>query len=300
MEKIWQIIKYSAKCNIWVLLALALIQPFGIDQLEEGRISFILAETFLCFITVCIAESIGIFIVRCMKNECTTVKAFLLHLIITNLIHIPLLGAVLLSFNSWYKTGSVFSYWFWGDTFTLRPLCEMSMYVAALSLFLIVGQYLHFKNSTLQHELNEIKAINKMLEQRQERFEQDESEAMPEIEETDQDEISITGQGQDSNLITSDSKIIYVESMANYADICYISNNEICHRTLRITLKQVREELEHVGYIVQCHRAFLVNINFVVSMENAKSAYQLQLFGMDKRVPVSRANVDLIRNALKK
>ena len=92
--------------------------------------------------------------------------------------------------------------------------------------------------------------------------------------------------------------ILYVESMANYADIYYISDNEPKHLTLRITLKQIKETLSEFAYIVQCHRAFLVNINFVVSMTARNPGYQLQLFGVEKQLPVSRANNEVIKQAL--
>lgn len=86
--------------------------------------------------------------------------------------------------------------------------------------------------------------------------------------------------------------------MSNYADFCYIANNETKHTTLRITLKQIRATLEDVDSIVQCHRAFLVNLNFVVSLSTRSQGYQLQLFGIEKQIPVSRANTEVIKGRL--
>jgi len=298
MEKFWQIVIYSAKCCIWVLLALALIQPFGIENMKEGRIVFIIIETLLCFISIIISDGIATIVSGKMKDECTTRSSFLSHIAIANLINIPLLGAFLLSYNSLHDTGSISTYWFWGGHFTLRPLCEMSSYVAFLSFFMIIGQYLFFRNNTLQRELDEIKAINQMLEQRQERLEKEEDALTSSEEDKPENLITITGQGQDATITLCPNNIIYVESMANYADICYIANNETKHTTLRITLKQIRETLEHVDCIVQCHRAFLVNINFVVAMTNHNPGYCLQLFGMDKEIPVSRSNTDAIKSKL--
>lgn len=299
MEKFWQIVTYSAKCCVWVLLALALIQPFGIDNIKEGRIMFILIETLLCFVSIIISASIATIVSGEMKGECTTRSSFLRHIALANLINIPLLGAFLLSFNSLNDTGSISTYWFWGGHFTLHPLYEMSTYVAFLSFFMVIGQYLLFRNNTLQRELDEVKAINRMLEQRQERLEKEEVEPSTLYDEDKpENQITITGQGQDATITLCPQNLIYVESMANYADICYIANNETKHITLRITLKQIRETLEHVDCIVQCHRAFLVNINFVVAMTNRNPGYCLQLFGMDKEIPVSRSNTETIKRKL--
>ena len=110
--------------------------------------------------------------------------------------------------------------------------------------------------------------------------------------------ITLIGQGLGAELTLAPSCIIYVESMANYADICYISGNETKHCTLRITLKQIREALACAEQIVQCHRAFLVNINFVVAMSSHNPGCYLQLFGMEKQIPVSRANTEIIKTRL--
>lgn len=299
MEKFWKIVVYSAKCSFWVLLALALIQPFGIENMKEGRTVFIIVETLLCFISIIISVGITAVITGKTKDECTTRLSFLNLIVISYLINIPLLGAFLITYNSLHDTGSMLTYWFWGGHFTLDPFCELSTYVAFLSFFMIIGEYLFFRNSTLQRELEEIKSINALLEKRQEKIEMEEESQNDCAEVKKAEEIVITGQGQDATLAVSPDNIIYVESMANYADICYIADNETKHTTLRITLKQIRETLDSVDCIVQCHRAFLVNINFVVAMTNRNPGYQLQLFGMEKPIPVSRANTEVIKNKLK-
>ena len=141
-----------------------------------------------------------------------------------------------------------------------------------------------------------MKAINALLEKRQEELfqEKEESEEVGEKPVT----VVLEGQGQGARLEVDPSNILYVESMANYAEIYYISENDTRHITLRITLKQIKEILSDFGYIVQCHRAFLVNINFVVSMTARSPGYQLQLFGVEKQLPVSRANNDVIKSVL--
>lgn len=293
------IIKDSARCSLWVLIFLALVQPFGIDNMKEDRMAFILAETGLAFISIVISSVIGNAITRKWANDGTTL-GYIKSLIVCNIINIPLLGAMLLTLNSWYFGGGVSEYWFSDGHFTLYPLAVMSMYVSIISLFIVAAQYMKYRNDTLRRELEEVKAINLMLEERQERLEEEElasDEAQGGIP-AEERQIDIVGQGQGATLTLNPRNIIYVESMANYADICYIADNETKHSTLRITLKQIRETLEEVESIVQCHRAFLVNVNFVVAMTNRNPGYQLQLFGMDKQIPVSRANTEAIKSKL--
>lgn len=88
--------------------------------------------------------------------------------------------------------------------------------------------------------------------------------------------------------------------MANYANICYMQQGEICHQMLRLTLKSVKESLSNAGYMVQCHRAFLVNLNFVVQLLHQDTGYSLQLFGVEQQIPVSRSNVESMKNKLQR
>ena len=152
----------------------------------------------------------------------------------------------------------------------------------------------------LKNELNEVRAINMLLEQRQQKLSDEENEKAygSKDEENSQNLVTIEGQGINASLTINPENIIYVESMANYADICYIADNETRHTTLRITLKQIRASLEDTASIVPCHRAFLVNINFVVAMSTRNQGYQLQLFGIEKQIPVSRANTESIKQQL--
>lgn len=157
--------------------------------------------------------------------------------------------------------------------------------------------------------------MNQLLEKRQEKKSEEEdlksaeeaicdsgdSDAGKETDdrnETEERLVEFCGQGQKSYLKVAPQDIIYVESMANYTDICHIKNDEIRHSTLRITLKQTKSVLANADYILQCHRAFLVNINFIQKITDRNSGYQLQLFGLEKPIPVSRTNENVVKQRL--
>lgn len=307
MEKIWYIIRYSAKCNVWVLLFLSLIQPFGIGNMQEGRMVFILVETFLCFVSIIISFGIATIITGETQDKCLSIRTFVKHIAIGNAINIPLLGTLLLMYNSWHNTGNAMSYWFLDGRFVIYPLLVMCFYVGCISVFLVIGQYYHFRTDTLRRELNEVKAINQMLEQRQiDSIDNDENNGQPNTKTDTADNKAaaapclLKSTVGNTSLEVLPTDIIYIESMANYADVCYISGDETSHKTLRITMKQLREILSDYPYLVSCHRAFIVNINFGVAITNRSAGnYQIQLFGMDRQIPISRSNVDEIRNALK-
>ena len=296
----------TLKISLFVLLFLALIQPFGIDELQEGRILFLLGQTTIVALTTLFCYILTIHLFKIKSIALLGFRKYILSALFGFSLETSLLGFLLLTVNSWFHTGNLLFYWHNTDgSVTLRPWCIMSMYVGAIGLFVMIFKTFEYRNLRLKSELDEVKAINLLLEQRQEKIVEEEEcvaqnehkekqECMAEQEQT----VRIEGQGIDATLILAPRNIIYVESMANYADICYIADNETKHKTLRITLKQIRASLESVDYIVQCHRAFLVNLDFVVAVSPRQQGYQLQLFGIEKQIPVSRANTYIIKSKL--
>ena len=309
MRQLAEIFKMAFQNSLIVLLILALIQPFGIDTVKDGRISFILAETFLAFISI-IASTIASNAIMRSNIGRENLKRSLLHLFIFWLICCPLMASLLLTFVSWFNTGNAFLYWTADNngSLNLEGLRVMSVNVMSISAVMNIILFYQIRNNKLLNRLSEAEKINSLLEERQAQLSDAEGEnpqthknnnAVPSTTEETETYIEFIGQGQNSQLKLLPSNIIYVESMANYADICHIANNEIHHTTLRITLKQTKETLCHFSDIVQCHRAFLVNINFIVKMTDRNSGYQLQLFGIEKQIPISRNNTPVIKQRLK-
>lgn len=300
------IAKYSLKLGIFVLLFLSLIQPFGIDDLEEGRVLFIVGQSLLATVSTFLSTSISAILFRVKDMQVRSLSSFCKMTIAGSILNVVILSAVLISFNSWFNTGDLFLYWHdYDGSLTVRPWGIMSLYVSAVSFFVVIFLFFDYRNGRLKNELNEVRAINQLLEQRQQRLAEEEENSVEkplshhgEATANTNDEVIIQGQGIGATLRLNPADIIYVESMSNYADICYIADNETKHTTLRITLKQIRATLEGVESIVQCHRAFLVNLDFVVSLSTRSQGYQLQLFGIEKQIPVSRANTEVIKGRL--
>lgn len=300
MHQLYFILRASAKSCVYVLLILALIQPFGIDQIKEGRILFILSETAIAFLSVVLSTGIATALTYKRFSTPRTIQQFVLHRAILYVVNVPILATLLLIYNGWFHMQDPWAYLFANGHLNYHGIMELSMYVFFISVILAIFDVFSFRNQKLQNELEEVKAINALLEKRQEKIqEEDKTKESAEHEELVPAMVKIVGQGIGSELEVIPSNIIYVESMANYTSICYIAGNETKTVTLRTTLKQIRETLNDVDCIVQCHRAFLVNINFVISLQSNNSSYLLQMFGMDKQIPVSRANTETIKQKLK-
>ena len=210
-----------------------------------------------------------------------------------------------------------------------------TIFIVSLIIFAFQLLYIWIRN--IRKELNEVKDINKMLRERQNaangwkeesKHENDENEHGEEVgkeveKEADEDDDKQDGKqdgkyddkhdgkqdkeecpvilhtdntSQDFTIIPS--KIIYVESVGNYSNVYFIDNEQISSRTLRSTIKQLKEELRDYSFIVQCHRAFLVNLMYVESLEGTNNRFFINLFSFDKKIPLSRPNRAAIKEAI--
>ena len=290
------ILRDAFKGSIAVLTFLAVVQPFGIGELKEGRVACILMHSFLTFFSALFSMLVAKSILGDYEKHHSSLKFFLVHEAISYTVNAPVLAFLQLAFDGWLSMRRWELYFYIDGHFSLDEVLRRCFSIAIVTVFIFLWSFYDFKNDKLRRELDDMKAINDFLEKRQEEQfqEKEDSDEVGEESVT----VVIEGQGQGARLEVDPSNILYVESMANYAEIYYISENETRHITLRITLKQIKETLSEFGYIVQCHRAFLVNLNFVVSMTARNPGYQLQLFGVEKQLPVSRANNDVIKSAL--
>ena len=200
-----------------------------------------------------------------------------------------------------------------------------TIFIVSLIIFAFQLLYIWIRN--IRKELNEVKDINKMLRERQNaangwkeesKHENGENEHGEEVgkevekeKEADEDDDKHDGKqdkeecpvilhtdntSQDFTIIPS--KIIYVESVGNYSNVYFIDNEQISSRTLRSTIKQLKEELRDYSFIVQCHRAFLVNLMYVESLEGTNNRFFINLFSFDKKIPLSRPNRAAIKEAI--
>lgn len=290
-------VKDSFYIAVAAVVVLALFQLFNIDEVE-GRMLFILGEglcVFICTLIVYVIESFFPLRRKLMNNQ--TPKLFILNMIVHYAIFTPLLSAVLCTFNMWYQHYPLTYAWLNEQGhFTLYYFFMMCFWVSTIGVFIMIWQYYRFRTSRLQEELVDVRAINALLEARQQQI----ADAAPETTAEEQRHpIIIQGNSQNAYLEVVPNDIIYIESMSNYADIAYIEDGNTLHATLRITLKQLREQLQQTECLVQCHRAFIVNLNFVRSLSvRSAGTYELDLFGSDKRIPVSRANADAMKQRL--
>jgi len=113
-------------------------------------------------------------------------------------------------------------------------------------------------------------------------------------------ELKLSGQGKYEELQIASNNILYVESTGNYCDIVFLKDAIIQKKTLRITLKNIQEQINLPDTIIKTHRSYLVNLNHIIHAKGNAQGYQLSINGITEfTVPVSRANVSVINERMK-
>lgn len=290
---------------LFVFLLLGLTLPFNLEDMGEGRYVYIVEMSIITMVVSIVNGLFATYALRLPLDPKLPLRKVHLNSFLHYLVCIPFLAFWLTVYGGYYYCEYSLEPWWHGGVIHLEYYRQFLYYVSSVCLFLYIGTFVRNRNWYLRYQLDEVRAINDLLEQRQielaekEEIRQnaDDVEASDEKEENTAEPIlRLVGNVSNSTIEIPASSMIYIESMANYADIWYLDNDEPRHKMLRITLKQIKENIGDHTFLVQCHRAFIVNLNFVVAMLSRNSGYQLQLFGTDKLVPVSRNNAAAVKS----
>ena len=100
--------------------------------------------------------------------------------------------------------------------------------------------------------------------------------------------VTISSDTQKDSFRGEISAIIYVASEGNYSQIFFRDNNSVEKKLIRVSMKNIEEQIEQFNTLVRCHRSYFVNIQNVKNViGNARSSY-INLHDIDFQVPVSR------------
>ena len=296
-----RIVRESVYAGVFVILLLWLTMPFNVETIHEGRPLFFLAQGIITIIVSIGTGAFCAYVLHMPMDPKLPLNTVHRNSVVQYLINIPVLAFVLTVFGGFFFCEDPLEPWWHGGELHLTYYSEYIYYVSATCIFLYIGTYVRNRNWHLRYRLDEVRTINALLEERQKNIAEQNEKDIEKTDDNPHEDIRLchlVGATGNSTLSLPPNNIIYVESMANYADVYYLENEEVRHKMMRITLKQIMESIGGEPFMVQCHRAFIVNLNFVVSMSNRNSAYQLQIFGTDKPIPVSRNNTAEVKEKL--
>ncbi len=310
-----RILREALYSGIFVFLLMGLIAPFHLDMIGDLPIRYLyFASISLASVIVGIVS--GILVAYAFNkplDPSLPLNTVHRNAIILQVVNAPILAAVLTTINGYMFCDHGLDIWWYDGHLQFAPYLHFLYYVIAIDVLFFVGTFIRNRNWHLRYQLDEVRTINALLEKKAEEYEKGNlleeyekgnflANGDSETENTEQESSLEKDIAEDRKILCGEefqsSSILYVEAMANYADIWYLDQDTPTHKILRITLKQIKEQLDNIPYMAQCHRAFIINLNFVVTMTSRNNGYQLQLFGINKQIPVSRTYTPLIKEKL--
>lgn len=284
-----QLIKdYGIVCLSYIC-ALLFLRPafFGEYQITESLMVVAVVHTVVLLVVVGISESIVTFIFRRPFSYSDGIMTRLQHFAFCAAVCIPTLMVLLTQTNVIMMHGIEHAYYAWYDkngNFTLdwmlasRSSCFVASFIIASAMTAMS------ELRQMRYVLQELLQINQLLETEQKSLQTH----LP--KDNDTDKIVLYGESRDL-LEVNPQDIVYVESIANYLNIVYLNDTDLCNKRLRSSLRDVEQALEAFPFMVRIHRAFLVNIHFITQVSGNSAGMKVSLFSCEKVLPVSRSNI---------
>ena len=135
-----KIIEDSGLISIVALFVLSFLQPFGIEQMTDRRMPFIILISLVAFVV----SVLSFMIERAVTHrDASTVKDICMF----HVINIPILSAVILSSISWFSWGNLHSAWYCTQgEFSVINYLVICVQVLLVSVFIFVeaiDRFLH-------------------------------------------------------------------------------------------------------------------------------------------------------------
>lgn len=291
-----QLIKDYGMVGLFYIAILLFLRPvfFGEYKMTESLMVVTIVHTISLLLVYFICEIIVTYIMRKPFAYSDAFYTRLQHFVFCGVVCIPVMMVIITQVNTIMMHGVEHADYAWHDTnghFTIDCLmmCRSSCVVAAFIMTIAMTAISEVRQ--MRFVLNELLNINHLLEEKQENIQS------ASLSKKEKEEVLLHGDSRET-LTLNPHDILYIESVANYLNIAYFNDSELCQKRFRSSLKDMENVLEKYPFLVHIHRAFLVNINFITQVTGNSAGYKIELFGCDKILPVSKSNVTAFKEKI--
>ena len=283
--------------TVFMVLAIAIFKPFGLEVWQWQAYIHLLCifalGSFSCFLT----EIILRYVIRMPRSYDRGVSYIISRNLRFQCINTPLVSLLICLYRHFAMSELVE-----GNKLSFSNYLETLVIIAFLSF--AIGLYWRFKfrNRYMAAELEETRQMNEQLKKLQTSVldSQKTMESTNSLSESSNNQASqITLEGTTNEHVSLEiSNLLYIEAVGNYVKVCQLQDNEVQTHMLRATMKQMEDALLTYPMIVRCHRAFMVNLGQVEQISSNSRAMQLVMHHSHDAIPVSRSNVNRLKELL--
>lgn len=155
-----------------------------------------------------------------------------------------------------------------------------------------------YKKRYIIKQLEEAQLLNGMLQERQRHYTKEEPQPQSAPTADNDDVVCISGATKES-LEVRPSDVVFATSEGNYVRVHYINNGNEHNMLIRTSMKNVADLLCRHSYIMQCHRAFIVNLRHVEKVESRNSGIALVMQYGEESVLVSKQYASEVKERIK-
>jgi len=275
----------------FIVLAIAIFKPFGLEMWQWQAYIHLLSIFALGLLSCFLTEVILKYVIRMPRSYDRGVSYIISRNLRFQCINTPLVSLLICLYRHFAMSELVE-----GNKLSLSNYLETLVIIAFLSF--AIGLYWRFKfrSRYLAAELEETRLLNEQLKKLQT---SDQDSQI--IEEATNQNSQITLEGTTNEHVSLEiSNLLYIEAVGNYVRVCQLQDNGVHTHMLRATMKQMEDTLEAYPMIVRCHRAFMVNLGQVEQISSNSRAMQLVMRYSHDAIPVSRSNVNKLKELLEK
>ena len=288
---------------LFVILALAIFKPFGLDMWQWEAYTHLL-NIFIIGLVVCIFSDLLMkFIVGMPSSRDQGVDYIIRRNLWFQLINTPLVSFMICLYRHFILSNQIE-----GNQLSLSNFLETLLIIAFCSF--AIGLYWRFKYRSryLSAELEETRLLNEQLQKMQQAASLPISVSYSTGAKVQKEAvfsfpqnvaIKLTGTTNDS-ISLQVSNLLYVEAVGNYVKVFHLYDGKVRTDMLRATSKQIEDDLHSYPMIVRCHRAFIVNLQQVEQIISKSGSMQLLIKHCHDYLPVSRSNMAQIKDSIKK
>ena len=273
----------------FVVIALAVFKPFGLDAWQWEAYAHLLMWGVLGFLTCMLTDGILKYLVKKPRSYDKGVSYIIRRNLWFQIINTPLITLGICLYRHFVMSDRI-----GGNQLSWTNFLETLVIIAFCSF--AIGLYWRFKfrSRYLAIELKETQHLNEQLK----KMGQVAGNSEQASTKTAESFLTLTGTTSDTIQLQI-SNLLYIEAVGNYVKVFHLHDGQVQTDMLRATSKQIEDELQAYPMIVRCHRAFLVNLGQVEQIVSHSGSMQLIIKHCHESIPVSRSNMAQVKDALK-
>ena len=265
-------------------LFVAVFQPFGLSDLGSRRLPLLLGIS-LVIVFSCIVCEYAVRLLFRMPHDSRRGPVYNnrrgMAFQLCNIVLMPVLMALFLHFFACNE--QVDNHLSWSNYLWTLMVCLCSSFIIGL-----YWRNVYWKRF-YQQQLEEAQLLSGMLMERARTAEQEEQETLVRLDSATRESLSLLP-----------SRFLFAESAGNYVYVHHLLPDGTCsHATLRMSIKSVVAALAGCAHVMQCHRAYVVNLGHVQKVESRSSGIGLLMNHCRMVVPVSKAYVGEVKERIK-